>query len=109
MRRFVLLATLVLAGCSWFASPPPRSYSSPAASDERISSDVAACKEAALAVQRRDAEISQDIASRRQIDEANTYFDSRLSQNLDAYGSRARYQDMVSECMKARGYGEPQD
>jgi hypothetical protein len=109
MRRFVLLATLLLAGCSWFASQPPRSYSRPAASEEQISSDVAACKEAALAVQQRDAEISQDIASRRQIDEANTYFDPRLNENLDAYGSRARYQDMVYECMKARGYGEPQD
>jgi hypothetical protein len=109
MRRFVLLAALLLAGCSLFASPPPRSYSRPATSEEQISSDVAQCKEAARAVQRRDEEISHDINSRSQIGEANDYFDPRLNRNLDAFGSREEYQNLVADCMNARGYGSPAD
>jgi len=109
MRRFVLLATLLLAGCSWFASPPPRSYTRPAATEEQLSNDIAVCKEAARAVQQRDAEISQDINSRSQIAEPDQYFDPQLTQNMNAFGSRTAYQDMVSDCMNARGYGEAEN
>ncbi len=109
MRRFVLLATLLLAGCSWFASPPPKRYARPAVTEEQISSDIEACKQQARAVQQRDFEITHDIGGQVQLEEAETYFDTRLTENVDAYATRASYNDMISECMAARGYGDPDD
>jgi hypothetical protein len=109
MRRFVLLATLTLAGCSWFVEPAPRQYSRPAATEEQVSADVEACKEAARSVQQRDAEISHDIGTRTEMDEANSYFDPRLTSNVDDYASRGQYDSMVERCMEGRGYGEPAD
>ena len=107
MRRFILLATLTLAGCSWFMEPAPRQYTRPAATEEQVSNDVESCKEAARSVQERDAQISHDIGTRSEVDEADSYFDPRLASNVDAYASRDQYNSMVERCMEGRGYGEP--
>ena len=105
MSRFLLLAVLVLGGCSWFRDEP-ETYGKPGASQEQVSADVESCRQQARAVQRRDAAFDQEIANLSdEEDQAGADDDAQFTRNLQEYGANRRYHDLVSDCMRNLGYG----
>jgi hypothetical protein len=99
----LLLAGLLLAGCSFFAADQKRDYSRAGASDAERIADFESCKEQARAILARDQTIDQDIASGSALPGTGT--DTSLQSNLDAYHAQQRYDRLLDECMRERGYG----
>jgi hypothetical protein len=99
----LLLAGLLLAGCSFFAADQKRDYSRAGAGDAERVADFESCKEQARAIVARDQTIDRDIASGSALPGTDT--DTSLQSNLDAYRAQQRYDRLLDECMRERGYG----
>lgn len=118
MRAFMLVPVLVvaLAGCSnfttkfesWFKpdaaerATTPAAWSRPATSEDQLTYDVASCRARAHAVIDRDRNIDSDIGRYDRAIEDEV----ELRTNMDQFGERKRFQQIVSDCMTALGYGE---
>jgi plasmid stabilization system protein ParE len=101
----LLLAGLLLAGCSFFAADQNRDYSRAGASDAERIADFESCKEQARAIVARDQTIDQDIASGSAVPSTGASTDTSLQSNLGAYRAQQRYDRLLDECMRERGYG----
>ena len=110
----VVFATALAGGCSLFEpeeAPPgstPVIVQSDSPSDiteEQRQSDVDSCREQARAVVDQEQNITADIDSR---DAQGAFWDDSadLTRNMNEFESRQRYNRILQECMKARGYGE---
>lgn len=99
-------AGLLLGGCSLFEQPVTN-WERPAGTEEQTSADLSACRAQASAVVDRDAAIDQDIYSTRAptttgVAEPNSFT------ALNSFERNNRYNRIVNECMRQRGYVLPQ-
>jgi hypothetical protein len=118
MRAILLLPVLALAvaGCSnftnkfdsWFEpekasrTTSPAAWARPDTSEDQLAYDVSSCRAQASAVIGRDRDIDSDIGRYdRDIGD-----EVELRTNMDAFGEQRRFQQIVSDCMTALGYGE---
>jgi hypothetical protein len=104
--RGAVAAGLLLGGCSLFQQPITN-WEKPAGTEEQTSADLSACRAQASAVVDRDAAIDQDIYSTRAptatgAAEPNSFTD------LNAFERNNRYNRIVNDCMRQRGYLLPQ-
>lgn len=119
MRRLLLLGVLPLAvaGCgnfttkfdSWFTpskaarSTTPAAWSRPNTDTDQLAYDIASCRAQADAVIGRDRSIDGDIGRYdRDIGD-----EVELRTSMDEFGEQKRFQQIVADCMRSLGYGEP--
>jgi septal ring factor EnvC (AmiA/AmiB activator) len=95
----VLLAGLLLAGCSFFSHSV--TWTKSGTSEDQAQSDLAACKEQADTQTDRDAKIDQDIASATA---APNGIDQSPIQNIQNFRSQNRYKSILADCMQQNGY-----
>ncbi|HWA41643.1 MAG TPA: hypothetical protein VHA10_00410 [Hypericibacter adhaerens] len=105
--RFPALALLLLlTGCSAFHTPDWARSETSGSGEGSVAApadDLGSCQEQARAVIRRDEAIDQDINNQdTNSDLAQGIGD--LNKNLGEYNSKNRYDRMVDDCMRARGY-----
>lgn len=96
-----LALALLLAACSGFRTPEWLRQDKGQTSVP--SDDLESCRQQARAMIERDQTIDQDIGGQ------NTNPDmvqgqGELNRNLDEYSTNARFERIVEDCMKARGY-----
>ncbi len=110
----VVLVAAVAGGCSLFEpeeAPPGstpvivQSDTPPDITEEQRQSDVDSCREQAQAVVDQEQNITSDIDSR---DAQGAFWDDSadLTRNMNEFESRKRYNRILEECMRARGYGK---
>lgn len=102
----LLAATPLLGGCSWIQSSLGWDRAKP--DDRKTASDLDACKDAARAINQREARITQDIGGGSFADTTTSnYSDPTLTRNMNAYAADQRYTRIVDDCMSQQGYGKP--
>ena len=106
MNRLVMLAALLLGGCSFFPARDDRPP--PVVTSDEAAAALDACRRQAGAVVERDAAIDRDIAVVRE-GIAGPAADNDLVSSLDAYGSEERRRRIVAECMRRAGYPRAED
>ncbi|WP_119459931.1 hypothetical protein [Rhodospirillaceae bacterium SYSU D60014] len=111
MKQAVLLSAFLLAGCadySWFGqpeSPPSSQWNGIAADDEQAVAELESCKQQARAMIQRDALIDRDIGASGMIRDDDA--DLALMRNMDEFETTQRFDRIVADCMRQRGYGTP--
>ena len=106
MNRVVVLAALLLGGCSFF--PVRDDRPPPVVTSDEAAAALDACRRQAGAVVARDAAIDRDIAVVRE-GIAGPAADNDLVVSLDAYGSEERQRRIVAACMRRAGYPSAED
>jgi hypothetical protein len=102
MRILVLTLALLLAACSGFRTPE---WLREDTGQTSAPSDVLeSCRQQARAMIKRDQTIDQDIGGQN-TDPDMVQGQGELNRNLDEYSTNARFEQIVEDCMKARGYG----
>lgn len=111
MKQAVLLSAFLLAGCadySWFGqtdAPPPPQWNGIAADDEQAVAELESCKQQARAMIQRDALIDRDIGAAGPTRDNDA--DLALMRNMDEFETGQRFNRIVADCMRQRGYGTP--
>jgi len=106
MRFPVLALLLLLTGCSGFHTPDWARSDSSGSGEGYVSAppdDLSSCQEQARAMIKRDQAIDQDIHNQ----DTNTDLQQGmgdLNNNLSQYNTKQRYERIVDDCMRARGY-----
>lgn len=118
MKSALPLAALLvaaLAGCSslsWFGQPEPRPVPRAAdyGDDDAVVAALEACRAQARAVIQRDTAIDRDIATGDPAFRGAPGLDWRsegdldLIQNMDQFETGQRYERIVADCMRRKGY-----
>ncbi|MGH6931520.1 MAG: hypothetical protein ACREEE_03705 [Dongiaceae bacterium] len=104
--RGVLVVAVLVAGCSLY-SQPVSDWERPSGSEDQTAADLSACRAQASAVVERDAAIDQDIASARAPTTTSTDQPDVFA-NMNAFEQQNRYNRIVNDCMRQRGYVLPQ-
>ena len=104
--RGVFAASLALASCSLYQQPVSN-WQHASGTEEQTAADLSACRAEASAVVDRDAAIDQDISSARAPTTTGTQ-QSDLTSNMNAFERENRYNRIVNDCMRQRGYVLPQ-
>lgn len=102
MRHAILALTLLLSACSLF-QPEKGSWTKSGSNDDTVFSDLQSCKQQARAMIETDDQIDQDIATQG-TDFGSSSASPDLEANLDNYRYGNRYDEIVRDCMTARGY-----
>jgi hypothetical protein len=105
-RRGMLVVVLSLGGCSLWEEPIS-DWERPSGSEEQTSADLSACRAEARAVIERDSAIDSDIQA-TQPPTATSTNQPDIFTNLDAFEQDNRYNRIVNNCMRQRGYVLPQ-
>ncbi len=105
-RYGALTAAVLMGGCSLYQQPIS-DWERPQATEEQTSADLSACRAQASAVIERDAAIDQDIESAR-APTATSTDQPDIFTNLNAFEQENRYNRIVNDCMRQRGYVLPQ-
>jgi hypothetical protein len=105
MRILALCGILLLSGCSYFW-PPEQGYQRAGTSADVENSDLASCQQQARAMIARDRQIDSDITSQG-VTAGYLRSDETLESNLSQFRETNRYDEIVLDCMAARGYGAP--
>jgi hypothetical protein len=110
MRFPALALLLLLTGCSgfplpdWARSDTGSKTTSSGAADLAAPADVlSSCQEQARAMIERDQAIDQDIGNQDTNTDLKQGFGD-LRNNLNEYNTKQRYERIVEDCMRARGY-----
>src|SRR5512146_358253 len=99
MRRLSLVLLAVLSGCA-LLNPESADWQRPDTTSDQMSSDLAACRQAADERYRQDQNIQQDIQSG-----PTAIGQDPLVSNLGGYQENRDYQHMIDVCMREQGYG----
>jgi len=105
MRAVVLASLLLLSACSYFG--PKDDWQRSGTNEDVTSSDLESCKQQARAMIDRDQRIDADISSQN-IEYDYMQSTGTLESNLNQYQQGNRYETIVSDCMSAQGYGQPE-
>lgn len=105
-RYGALAAAVLMGGCSLY-NQPISDWERPEATEDQTSTDLSACRAQASAVIERDAAIDQDIESAR-APTATSTDQPDVFTNLSAFEQENRYNRIVNDCMRQRGYVLPQ-
>ncbi len=112
MIKTFFLATLVaaaLSGCSLFSQPSQKDWNRASGGSDQTSADLSACRQQANAVIQRDANIDSDIAAAR-VEESDPESTAAAEiTGIDEYDQQKRYDRIVNECMRNRGYVLPEN
>ena len=99
MRRLSLALLAVLSGCA-LLNPESADWQRQDTTPDQMSSDLAACRQAAEERYRQDQNTQQDIQSG-----PVGMGQDPLVTNLGGYQEQRDYQHMINDCMRAQGYG----
>jgi hypothetical protein len=103
----VLLAGAVSA-CSLFSQPSQSDWTRASGESDQTSADLRACRQQADAVIRRDDAIDRDIAAARVGDTDPDTTTQTVLPGVAAYDQQKRYDRIVNDCMRQRGYVLPE-
>ena len=111
MRFPALALLLLLTGCSGFPLPHwlrsddvgSKTTSSSTGNVAAPADDLSSCQEQARAMIKRDQAIDQDINNQDTNTDLKQGFGD-LNNNLNEYNTKQRYERIVDDCMRARGY-----
>lgn len=101
----VLIATVLLAGCSLFTDTT--SWTKTGVTPEQAEADLASCERIARAEQKTDTDIEQDRSVVLD-DPTHGAVDTEVSQDIARQRSRERFEDIVDDCMRQLGYSPVQ-
>ncbi|HEY0523972.1 MAG TPA: hypothetical protein VGD08_11310 [Stellaceae bacterium] len=101
----IAAACVLMAGCAGFGAAQWQRDGAPS---EQVSADLAQCRSEARRVVDRDVAIDQDILSTRSTDWQNS---NTLTVRRDVMQAqnRGRADDIISRCMRAKGYSPLRD
>lgn len=111
MKKAALLSAFLLVGCadySWFGqaeSPSSRQWNGIVAEDEEAVAELESCRQQARAMIQRDSLIDRDIGAAGLIRDDDA--DLALMRNMDEFETERRFNRIVADCMRQRGYGTP--
>ena len=97
MRRTLLIAILLLAGCNMLASPGPTEWVRGDATPDETAADLSACQRAAQNRVNIDQQLDQDSG-------ADPTGQGGLVNNLKQYDAEKQYKRYTHDCMMAQGY-----
>jgi hypothetical protein len=100
------LVAAVLTGCSLFSDPSPKDWTRASGNSDQTAADISACRQQANAVIKRDADIDSDIAAARS--DRSDLDASAAIPGADAFEREQRYDRIVNDCMRRRGYVLPE-
>ena len=95
-----------LCGCSLFSDPAPETWTRASENSDQTAADISACRQQASAVIKRDADIDSDIAAARS--DRSDLDASAAIPGADAFEREQRYDRIVNDCMRGRGYVLPE-
>jgi hypothetical protein len=103
-----LLVAAALSGCSLFSQPSQKDWTRASGGSDQTSADLSACRQQAGAVIQRDATIDSDIAAAR-VEESDPETTAATEiTGISEYDRQKRYDRIVNDCMRNRGYVLPQ-
>ena len=107
MRILGVCASLLVAGCAYLW-PPEQGYQRSGTSADVENGDLDSCQQQAHAMIARDRQIDNDISAQG-VTANYLQSDGTLESNLTQFHESNRYDEIVLDCMAARGYsaGEP--
>jgi hypothetical protein len=106
-----------LSGCSLFFEPSQKDWTRASGGSDQTSADLSACRQQADAVIQRDANIDRDIAAARSnnVDVDSTFGtvfpgsdQPETVRGANEFESQKRYDRIVNDCMRNRGYVLPE-
>ncbi|MGH6929266.1 MAG: hypothetical protein ACREEV_13195 [Dongiaceae bacterium] len=104
----VAMVAATLSGCSLFSQPSQKDWNRASGGSDQTSADLSACRQQANAVIQRDSDIDSDIAAAR-VEESDPESTSAAEiTGIDEYDTRNRYDRIVNDCMRGRGYVLPE-
>jgi hypothetical protein len=95
-----------LTGCSLFSQPTSKDWTRASGGSDQTAADLSACRQEANAVIKRDADIDSDIAAARSNQSDAT--ESIVLPGVDEFEREQRYDRIVNNCMRQRGYVLPE-
>ncbi len=100
------LVAAALSGCSLFTEPSAATWKRASGNSDQTAADISACRQQASAVIKRDADIDSDIAAARS--DRSDLDASVAIPGADAFEREQRYDRIVNDCMRGRGYVLPE-
>jgi len=97
-----------LSGCSLFSQPSQKDWTRASGASDQTSADLSACRQQANAVVERDTDIDTDIAAARVGESDPESTTNTVIPGITAYDRQQRYDRIVNDCMRQRGYVLPE-
>ncbi len=101
-----VLVAAALTGCSLFSESTPKEWTRASGNPDQTAADLSACRQQANAVIKRDADIDSDIAAARS--DPSDRSESFVLPGVNQFEREQRYDRIVNNCMRQRGYVLPE-